>query len=73
LPIPTLLGVRNFRAISLTHFLGYPSLKTVRELIYKRGYAKVKGQRLPITDNTIVEENLGMFIFHAFYYLFRQA
>lgn len=39
---------------------GYPSLKTIRELIYKRGYAKVKGQRLPITDNTIVEDNLGM-------------
>jgi len=38
---------------------GYPSLKTIRELVYKRGYAKVKGQRLPITDNTIVEENLG--------------
>jgi len=38
---------------------GYPSLKTIRELIYKRGYAKVKGQRLPITDNTIIEENLG--------------
>jgi len=38
---------------------GYPSLKTVRELIYKRGYAKVKGQRLPITDNTIIEEQLG--------------
>lgn len=38
---------------------GYPSLKTVRELIYKRGYAKVKGQRIPITDNTIVEERLG--------------
>jgi len=38
---------------------GYPSMKTVRDLIYKRGYAKVKGQRLPITDNTIIEENLG--------------
>jgi 60S ribosomal protein uL30 len=40
---------------------GYPSMKTVRDLIYKRGYAKVKGQRLPITDNTIIEENLGKF------------
>ncbi|CAD5205889.1 unnamed protein product [Bursaphelenchus okinawaensis] len=38
---------------------GYPSQKTIRELVYKRGHAKVKGQRLPITDNAIVEENLG--------------
>lgn len=42
---------------------GYPSQKTIREIIYKRGYAKVKGQRLPITDNAIVEENLGKFMF----------
>merc|ERR1712137_441263 len=27
---------------------GYPNLKTVRELIYKRGFAKVNGQRGPI-------------------------
>jgi large subunit ribosomal protein L7e len=38
---------------------GYPNQKTIRELVYKRGYAKVKGQRVPITDNTIVEETLG--------------
>ena len=38
---------------------GYPSLKTIRELVYKRGYAKIKGQRIPITDNTLIEERLG--------------
>lgn len=38
---------------------GYPNLKTVRELVYKRGYAKVNKQRIPITDNEIIEENLG--------------
>ncbi|KAH7724859.1 60S ribosomal protein L7 [Aphelenchoides avenae] len=38
---------------------GYPSQKTIRELVYKRGYAKVRGQRIPITDNTIIEEALG--------------
>lgn len=37
---------------------GYPNLKSVRELIYKRGFAKVKGQRIPITSNTIIEERL---------------
>lgn len=40
---------------------GYPNLKTVRELIYKRGYGKVNGQRIPLTDNQIIEENLGKY------------
>jgi len=38
---------------------GYPTLKTVKELVYKRGYAKVSGQRVPITDNTIIENALS--------------
>ncbi|XP_063407203.1 large ribosomal subunit protein uL30-like isoform X1 [Mytilus trossulus] len=38
---------------------GYPNLKSVRELIYKRGYAKVRGQRIPLTDNSIIEKSLG--------------
>lgn len=38
---------------------GYPNLKTVRELIYKRGHARINGQRLPITDNQVIEEQLG--------------
>lgn len=42
---------------------GYPTQKTIRSLIYKRGFAKVNHQRIPITDNTIVEENLGNFYF----------
>jgi len=36
---------------------GYPSLKTVKELVYKRGYAKVTKQRIPITDNSIIEKS----------------
>ncbi|KAL1499149.1 hypothetical protein AB1Y20_013660 [Prymnesium parvum] len=38
---------------------GYPNLKTVRDLIYKRGFAKVNGQRVAITDNTVIEANLS--------------
>merc|ERR1712100_51218 len=38
---------------------GYPNLKTVKELIYKRGYGKVNKSRLPLTDNSIIEDNLG--------------
>jgi len=40
---------------------GYPNLKSVRELIYKRGFAKVRGQRIPITSNTIIEKKLCMY------------
>ncbi|EPS65773.1 hypothetical protein M569_09004, partial [Genlisea aurea] len=32
---------------------GYPNLKSVRELIYKRGYGKVNNQRIALTDNSI--------------------
>ncbi|EYU21221.1 hypothetical protein ABFS82_09G133000 [Erythranthe guttata] len=38
---------------------GYPNLKSVRELIYKRGFGKVNKQRIPLTDNSIVEQTLG--------------
>jgi len=38
---------------------GYPNLKSVRELVYKRGFGKVNGQRIPLTDNKIIEDNLG--------------
>ncbi|KAJ9443864.1 60S ribosomal protein L7-2 [Diplonema papillatum] len=35
---------------------GYPSRSTVSKLIYKRGYANVKGNRIPLCDNAVVEE-----------------
>jgi large subunit ribosomal protein L7e len=35
---------------------GYPNLKTVRELVYKRGYGKVNKNRIPLTDNQIIEQ-----------------
>ncbi|XP_059156433.1 large ribosomal subunit protein uL30-like [Physella acuta] len=38
---------------------GTPNLKTVRELIYKRGFGKVNHQRIPLTDNSIIEKELG--------------
>ncbi len=30
---------------------GYPSLKTIRDLVYKRGFLKVNKSRIPITNN----------------------
>jgi len=40
---------------------GYPNLKTVKELVYKRGFGKIDKQRIAITDNSIVEKQLGKF------------
>ncbi|KAJ8765154.1 hypothetical protein K2173_010645 [Erythroxylum novogranatense] len=40
---------------------GYPNLKSVKELIYKRGYGKVNGQRIALTDNSIIEQVLGKY------------
>merc|ERR1712060_649445 len=38
---------------------GYPTLRTVRELIYKRGFGNVNKQRIPLSDNSIITEALG--------------
>ncbi|XP_037081960.1 60S ribosomal protein L7-like [Pollicipes pollicipes] len=38
---------------------GYPSLSTVRQLLYKRGFVKVNNQRLPITSNELIESKVG--------------
>merc|ERR1712037_286704 len=38
---------------------GYPSLKSVRELIYKRGFGKVNKQRIPLMDNETINMKLG--------------
>lgn len=38
---------------------GYPSHQTVRSLIYKRGYGKINRQRIPLSNNTVVETGLG--------------
>jgi len=38
---------------------GYPNLKSVKNIIYKRGFGKVSGQRIPLTTNTVVQAGLG--------------
>ena len=40
---------------------GYPNLKTVQDLIYKRGFLKINKQRIPITSNAVIETALGNF------------
>ena len=46
---------------------GVPNLKSVRELIYKRGFLKVEGKRTPITSNDLVENNLGKLLSRLFF------
>ncbi len=40
---------------------GYPNLKSVKDIIYKRGYGKLSGQRVPISSNEVVSAGLGSF------------
>jgi len=34
---------------------GYANMKSVKELVYKRGFLKIEGRRVPITENAIVD------------------
>jgi large subunit ribosomal protein L7e len=40
---------------------GYPNLETIKKLVYKRGFAKINKQRIPITSNTVIEQTLGKY------------
>lgn len=42
-------------------YFSEPNIKSVRELLYKRGYGKVHKQRIPLTNNAIIEETLGKY------------
>jgi len=44
---------------------GTPNLKSVSELIYKRGYGKVNKQRIPLADNLIIARELGKYGIHG--------
>ena len=54
-------SIKMLRLVEPFVTYGYPNLKTVKELIYKRGFAKLNKQRIPITDNKLVERKLGKF------------
>ena len=40
---------------------GYPSRRTIKNLLYKRGFVKMDKQRIPITNNEIIETGLGKY------------
>ncbi|KAL2320518.1 hypothetical protein Fmac_029487 [Flemingia macrophylla] len=40
---------------------GYPNLKSIKDLIYKKGLARMDSRKVPLTDNNIIEQELGKF------------
>uniref|UniRef100_A0A8D2JN82 Large ribosomal subunit protein uL30 n=1 Tax=Sciurus vulgaris TaxID=55149 RepID=A0A8D2JN82_SCIVU len=40
---------------------GYPNLKSVNQLIYKRGYGKINKKRIALTDNALIARSLGKY------------
>merc|ERR1712190_50601 len=51
---------------------GYPSLKTIKEIIYKRGFGKIGNQRIPLINNSIIEKflsKMGIIFYGLFNYL----
>jgi len=53
--------INMIRAVEPYITYGYPSRKTISDLLYKRGFGKVGkvAQRIPLTDNSIIEGQLG--------------
>jgi len=55
----------NFATMTMLQYIepyvtyGKPSLKTINDLIYKRGFGKVNKQRIPLTENKVIESVLG--------------
>ena len=53
--------IRMLRLIEPYVTYGYPSRATLQKLIYKRGFAKLNKQRVPIADNSVIIEGLEKF------------
>lgn len=44
---------------------GYPNLKTVKQLVLKKGYGRVNKQRIPLQDNEMISTALGKYNIHG--------
>ena len=51
--------IRMLRLIEPFVTYGHPTRTTVEKLVYKRGFAKINKQRLPIGGNAVIEDGLG--------------
>merc|ERR1712023_12534 len=52
-------SIKMLRLVEPYIAYGYPNLKSVKELVYKRGFGKVRSQRIPISDNKVIADTLG--------------
>ena len=53
--------IRMLRLIEPYVTYGYPTKATIEKLIWKRGYAKLDKQRIPIAENSVIEAGLGQY------------
>lgn len=53
--------IRMLRLIEPYVTYGYPTRATISKLIYKRGFGKLNKQRIPISENKVIEEGLGKY------------
>ncbi|XP_035579064.1 60S ribosomal protein L7-like [Zalophus californianus] len=67
-------SVNRLRIVEPYIAWGYPDLKLVNELIYKRGYGKINKKGIALTDNTLIARSLGEYgiicmedLIHAIY------
>lgn len=51
--------IRQLRLIEPYVTYGYPSRATIQKLVYKRGFGKLNKQRIPIADNSVIQEGLS--------------
>ncbi|CCD18417.1 60S ribosomal protein L7, putative [Trypanosoma vivax Y486] len=51
--------VNMLRAVEPYIAYGYPSLRTVRAMVYKRGFLKINGQRVKIRDNQMIKDKFN--------------
>jgi large subunit ribosomal protein L7e len=50
--------IRMLRLIEPYVTYGFPTRHTVEKLVYKRGFGKLNKQRIPIAENSVIEEGL---------------
>jgi len=54
-------SVNMLRLVETYITYGPPNRKTVQDLIYKRGFGKVNHQRIPLSNNQVIRQELGQY------------
>jgi 60S ribosomal protein uL30 len=53
--------IRMLRLIEPYVTYGIPTRATIEKLMYKRGFGKINKQRIPIADNSVIQEGLSKY------------